>query len=95
MAAWFIVLYSVALYIVDQTLQDERGGHNQQLIPLQYVIFIKNAVFTHELTFLSMQIVKTNSFFMFSFSPIINLHRKTNWLVDDIVHADCWVTLSL
>jgi hypothetical protein len=26
----------VALYIVDQTLQGERGSHDQQLIPQQY-----------------------------------------------------------
>jgi hypothetical protein len=29
-------LYRVALYIVDQTLQGERGGHDQELIPQQY-----------------------------------------------------------
>jgi hypothetical protein len=29
------MLYRMALYIVDQTLQDERGGHDQQLIPQQ------------------------------------------------------------
>jgi hypothetical protein len=29
-------VYRVALYIVDQTLQGERGGHDQQLISPQY-----------------------------------------------------------
>jgi hypothetical protein len=32
----FITIYRVALYIVDQTLPSERGGHYQQLIPQQY-----------------------------------------------------------
>jgi hypothetical protein len=68
----------VALHIVDQTLQSERGGHDQQLIPQQYAyesatqnfmallkFSLKNAVFTHELAYLSKRIVKTNYFLCF------------------------------
>jgi hypothetical protein len=83
------VYIQVALYVVDQTLPSERRGHYQQLIPQQYAcrsktqnfmtlfkFSLKNAVFTHELAYFSMRIVKTNSFFMFSYSPIIRLIIK-------------------
>jgi hypothetical protein len=71
-----IEIYRVALYILDQTSPSERGGHYLQLIPEQYAcrsntqnfmallkFSLKNAVFTHELAYLSMRIVKLILFF--------------------------------